>query len=454
MTIIKNAGKMEAACLGLQKVDTAAEYRRLSYSMQVDSDDGILLYNNITGELIFLNEEDKKAVENSDMTSETVIYLINKWFFVPMRYNDVILCDQVNSFMNLICDAEPSCAAKKFTNFTILTTTDCNARCFYCYEAGRTRITMSEKVANDVADFIIESCRGNPVTFRWFGGEPLCNFKAIDIICERLSQNGIVYESNMVSNGYLFNESSIEKAVRHWNLYLVQITLDGTEDVYNRCKAYIYKDSSPYKKVMLNIKHLLDAGVAVKIRMNADEHNLDDLFRLTDILFENFGHYKKFTVYSHLLFEEDSDMRTYERRKELFKNHLKLEKYIESKGFSVKPTLDNYLRYRQCMADNPQATVVLPDGHLGRCEHFSDSNFWGSIYSENVDKSVINYFKEKRVLPCECDDCAIRPACIQLENCPDRPKKCDSLYKEKYIINTQNRIINTYYKYKLDSAEI
>ena len=90
MTIIKNAGKMEAACLGLQKVDTAAEYRRLSYSMQVDSDDGILLYNNITGELIFLNEEDKKAVENSDMTSETVIYLINKWFFVPMRYNDVI----------------------------------------------------------------------------------------------------------------------------------------------------------------------------------------------------------------------------------------------------------------------------------------------------------------------------------------------------------------------------
>lgn len=56
---------------------------------------------------------------------------------------------------------------KKTKSYTILTTTDCNARCFYCYELGRSRIPMSEQTAHEIADYI----SAPKVNIHWFGGE-------------------------------------------------------------------------------------------------------------------------------------------------------------------------------------------------------------------------------------------------------------------------------------------
>ena len=55
--------------------------------------------------------------------------------------------------------------------------------------------------------------------------------------------------------------------------------------------------------VLANIQRLLDAGVAVLIRLNMDEHNADNLMKLADELHERFGENKKLTVYSHVLYE-------------------------------------------------------------------------------------------------------------------------------------------------------
>ena len=130
------------------------------------------------------------------------------------------------------------------------------------------------------------------------------NKQVIDIICTDLTEKGIVYESMMISNGYLFDGATVEQAVSHWKLKSVQITLDGTEEIYNRSKAFIYKDGkSPYQVVLANIQRLLDAGVAVLIRLNMDEHNADNLMELADELHEQFGENKKLTVYSHVLYE-------------------------------------------------------------------------------------------------------------------------------------------------------
>lgn len=449
MKIIKNAEIAESSCLGEQNIDFSKKYRPINYSMRVKTDDGLLLYNNLTSELVLLTEDDQTAVDELDLSSNVLKTLIKKWFYVPEEHDDVELCNQVSSFMHLIYDADFYSSDKPITEYTVLTTTDCNARCFYCYEAGRKRISMTEKVAYDAADFIIKSCKGKEVSFRWFGGEPLYNSNAIDIICKKLSDSGIKYKSRMVSNGYLFDDKLIKKAVELWKLENVQVTLDGTEEVYNRCKAYIYNDDmSPYKRVITNIGLLLNAGVGVKVRMNADEHNFEDLFTLTDALYENFGTYKIFKVYSHLIFEDETNKRSEDRRIEVFRKQAELSNYITEKGFSVKYTLKDYLRYSQCMADNSGATVILPDGNLGKCEHFSDSGFWGNIYSSEKNYENIEYFKRTRAFSSECDNCPVRPACIRLENCPDMPKECNELYRGSYIINTENRIKNTYEEHK------
>ena len=67
----------------------------------------------------------------------------------------------------------------------------------------------------------------------------------------------------MISNGYLFNDDTIKEAKEEWQLTKVQITLDGTEQIYNRCKAYIYKDVNAYRRVIGNIHLLQDADIHV-----------------------------------------------------------------------------------------------------------------------------------------------------------------------------------------------
>lgn len=66
---------------------------------------------------------------------------------------------------------------------------------------------MSNETAHKAAAYIAAHCGGEKVHLHWFGGEPLFNKQVIDIICTDLTEKGIVYESMMISNGYLFDGS-------------------------------------------------------------------------------------------------------------------------------------------------------------------------------------------------------------------------------------------------------
>ena len=65
----------------------------------------------------------------------------------------------------------------------------------------------------------------------------------------------------MISNGYLFSEEIIDRAARLWELRNVQITLDGTEKVYNETKAYIApKDNATnyYFDILAKGEHVVE----------------------------------------------------------------------------------------------------------------------------------------------------------------------------------------------------
>lgn len=280
---IKILGKPKPAEHGL---------RWMTYVLAQPVEGGVLVFHTLTRALLLLTPEEYAAPDN-------LPELRDGWFRVPQEMNDQKYADQVR-FIRRTMWKEP----EHITSYTIFTTTDCNARCFYCYEMGRSRIPMSAETAHKAAAYIAAHCGGEKVHLHWFGGEPLFNKQVIDIICTDLAEKGIVYESMIISNGYLFDGATVEQAVSHWKLKSVQITLDGTEEIYNRSKAFIYKDSpSPYQVVLANIQRLLDAGVSVHIRLNMDEHNADNLMELADELHERFGGKGKFSVYSHTLFE-------------------------------------------------------------------------------------------------------------------------------------------------------
>lgn len=416
------------------------DLRWMTYVLAQPVEGGVLVFHTLTRALLLLTPEEYAAPDN-------LPELRDGWFRVPQEMNDQKYADQVR-FIRRTMWKEP----EHTTTYTIFTTTDCNARCFYCYEMGRSRIPMSAETAHKAAAYIAAHCGDEKVHLHWFGGEPLFNKQVIDIICTDLAEKGIVYESMMISNGYLFDGATVEQAVSHWKLKSVQITLDGTEEIYNRSKAFIYKDSkSPYQVVLANIQRLLDAGVSVHIRLNMDEHNADNLMELADELHERFGGKGKFSVYSHTLFEfagSKAHIRAQEERRQLYQKQQRLRKKLDDCGIGASYYLRQKLRIRQCMADSGGSLTILPNGELGLCEHYSEDNFVGSLDGKASERSVIQSFREYWEPIEACKTCFYYPECIRLKKCAEQKECFEELraeYKE-HLLKSMQKTYNAWLK--------
>ena len=252
----------------------------------------------------------------------------------------------------------------------------------------------------------------------------------------------------MITNGYLFDEALIEKALSLWKLTGVQITLDGTEPKYNRIKNYIYNDVSPFLRVINNIDLLSKADVNVRIRMNMDYNNVDDLYSLTDYLFGLFATNEKIKIYSALIFEESCaymKKADEETRRKLLEKQIELEKYIINKG---KYSIDSRIyknRLGHCMADDSNSVVILPEGNLGKCQSIIDNNHIGSIYDDKVNMKMLDWYKDIKTVSKNCDECIFRMACVypkccvmSLQNCTDLDKKIIINRLEKQMLKHYN----------------
>ena len=119
--------------------------------------------------------------------------------------------------------------------YNILTTTGCNARCFYCFENGVEIKTMSPRTAEQVATYIYNNSQSDEmIELRWFGGEPLVNYKAIDIICSNLKKMGQPFYSTISTNGSLIGLPHIHNSLKKWNFKKVRLSFDGLKNEHNR----------------------------------------------------------------------------------------------------------------------------------------------------------------------------------------------------------------------------
>ncbi|MBR5539274.1 MAG: radical SAM protein, partial [Clostridia bacterium] len=335
----------------------------------------------------------------------------------------------------------------KYSHYVVMSTSDCNARCFYCYQMGRNkaRTHMSNETAKEVARFIKDTA-SNKISIQWYGGEPLYNDSVIDIICIFLRENGIVYTSSMITNGYLLDKPVIEKAKDLWNVERVQVAIDGTEETYNRCKAYIYKDDvSPYRRVISNIKEALDADIKVSVRVNMDNHNVKEMYELVDELWHYFGEYEGFSVYAAGLYENvgpNNPVRTAQSRMELTDNLIAFEEYCSQKGLKIHRKFSDKLTLNRCMADNRKSVTISQDGLLGKCDHLMETDTFGSVFSDRVDTSILASFRERLNTREMCGKCPVYPECIRLRKCKDDGGGCDAAYQKLKIYKTRRRIEN------------
>lgn len=429
MDIIFPANKLIISILGLQQKIKDGPYRLLSFCISIPVSKGTLIYNNLTKELTLF--------ENNDNDED---YLVSNWFYVPSDLDEISIANKINEVLRTVQLAKP---AQK--NYTILTTTGCNARCFYCYEKGLQKLDMNEDTALSVAKFISRS-NNKMVHINWFGGEPLYCLKPINIICEHLRKTNIPYESTMISNGYLFTSDVIDLAKRLWNLKKVQITLDGTEEIYNSTKSFIYTETNPFSIVCNNILSLISVGVHVNIRLNVDKYNISNLFLLIDYLDSIIENKTIVSVCVSPLYENSgitSRKRSPEERFQIFQSVKSLEDYAFTHGFTNRDmSLKKYTKIYSCGADNPNSIVISPDGNLYRCEHINSNNPICKV-SDRKASTFFGVWKEYLPANENCSHCPLYPSCFRLKGCQEyneyRKEYC--LYK---IESLKNKILYTY----------
>ena len=429
------------AIIGEQPVFANKDYRFMKYCLVRDVPEGKLIFNGLTRTLIILSDEELQEIGNINKYP----FLYKNYFLVPEDYNEMKVVDEVREkFKKPIDDLY----LNNPQSFTVLTTTKCNARCFYCYELHhKNKKHMTKETAIKIADYIqaYAPSDGRAINICFFGGEPLYNQESIDIIVNRLIEYGRPFTTTIVSNGYLFTTELVNKAKNIWNLVDAQITIDGTEEIYNKTKNYIYKvGGSPYKKVLNNIAMLLNRGISVSIRLNIDNYNAEDLKKLVIELHNRFGNHQGLSIYSWPIFEDENFSRTPEEHAAVFDRVKELDDILINHGYNSGLYPKSEIAYCQCMADDGNSVLIDPEGNMGTCEHFTNSHFFGNI-NNPVEKNFneLNIWREYNPPLDICADCPIYPSCIRPTHCEEMGK-CDIYFKEWRINRHLNGLLFPY----------
>ena len=403
----------------------------MTYVVQQPVTDGLLLYNTLTCSMVLLQPD-----EAADLTAQRE--LIDRWFLVPEDHDDRKLCRQVRQMVALL---KP--AAKTISTCIILPTTGCNARCFYCFEQGAKPVTMTTETASLVVRYIVAHRGNEEVTLRWFGGEPLVNAKIIDQICAELREQGVPFRSEMTTNGYLMDADMVQRTRDLWQLQHVVITIDGTEQTYNQVKSYVYRGVNAFERVLQNIGLLTAVGIRVLIRLNVDMYNIGEMGELVELLHQRFGTNAHLYVSSFVLYGGE---RSPEDNATLFAQRMQLEQQIAQCGYRFRRRLQNDIKVNCCWADDDgESVLIVPDGHLGKCEHCIDREFFGHIDSEERDEAIIRKFKERRAEIEACATCFYYPQCIRLVMC--EKYFCSPEYQQEHLHETMEAMKYEYERY-------
>lgn len=445
MIVIQASSKTVSSLLGSQAYREDSVYRLSHYVLQQPVKAGVLLFHTLTRCMVLVSPDEMANI----LTNQQ---LISQWFVVPASLDEQQMCRQVR---NIAKSMRPTSSAHTDT-YIILTTTDCNARCHYCFEHGVTRISMTAETAHATARYMIDRYDGRELDIEWFGGEPLYNVEAIDIICTELEQAGVRFHSNMVSNGYLFDPSLIERARKLWRLRDVQITLDGKHEIYNRVKRYIYPNVDAYKRVTHNISMLTEAGIYVAIRLNIDEHNISHMYELLDeiaVLFPDRKHVG-IGVQPILRYTPEGDGTISKDEPSRDRLLQSIDKFIDhaiKMGYCKSEELPNTPKLYWCMADSGGALTILPQGKISRCkENFE--HFIGSVYEDQFDETMIARYQELMPDMPECNTCVFYPNCIRPILCRDT-RICYPSRRDSFIRDLQRSMKFAYWKYKNKEKE-
>lgn len=382
-------------------VNKTMKYKKSEYNYIQKNDNHYMIYNTLYNTLIRLNEYEYNVYDQVIMNdSEVEKILVDNCLWIDADIDE--------KAKYIACAEAYTLYVPRPLSITITTTLKCNARCPYCYEKGVKQIDIVEGAEEKIIDFIKKHNNINRVNLVWFGGEPLMNTKFMDSLCDRFRTENILYSSYIITNGSLLNKEMIERDFINWNIKDMQVTLDGTKDVYEKTKRYIHSGEGKFYSILNNIMMAAKAGVFVNIRLNIGKNNRNSILELLRELEKVFANYENVVFYPAFLTGESNPLTEDEKVeyvKEMFLTLTNIKKLTASTKLYSLP------RMHACMNGDPCQFSIDVKGNVYSCEHFvgHEEKRITTIDNElplidNRGKNVS--FREK------CQSCVFLPKCF------------------------------------------
>lgn len=452
MDVLMQSNQQYLNMLGSNYPNSDKKHRFMKYLIYYDVDGGKAIFNELTRSFIWLTNDQFYNVFKNE-TSVYVDYMWENFFLVNEDFDEHKEVLRIKNELRPKYDDPTYAASGYFTQYTMFTTTACNARCFYCYEKGLKQKPMTSETARKIGEYIIRTAKknGERLELRWFGGEPLVNENVIDIICKMVQDAGYNYISSITTNGFLFKQEKLDKYRNLWHLNSGQITLDGTEEVYNKTKNYKnVKGKSPYQIVMNNIKMMLDYGMHLAIRMNVDLYNYENIKELIKDIHNKFGNTNLISPYCYPIFEDINNPRTDEESKLLYEHLEELDNILKEYGYSIGTPIEDRMRICHCMVDSGYSALFNVDGNIGLCEHYAEDHFWGHVDKPDMKNlNELKVFQEHDEDTEICKNCPMHPGCSRLKLCADL-SQCNSYKKEWHLRHEYEGVKKLYRNIMID----
>lgn len=364
-----------------------------------------LIFNAATGAVVTYDEDTCKTIETDleRIADEGVISeLIAGGFMIDDRI------DEVSRY--LYSSEKKRMSPMNHLDITILPTTECNARCFYCFEKGLRFQSMEPSTAEKTIEFIKGHIGGKKeLVIHWYGGEPTLELDIMKQITSGLraycDENGIHYYAMMYTNGSLLDKAIPcldELAIKE-----VQVPIDGYGEIYEKRKAFAHHGCD-YDTLVGYCKQMLSLGIRLNVRINLDRNNLQSAKRLIEDLSQQFkdGDYSIYLAQlstrsqCSVFFTEDE----YDTVVKPLYDYL--DSLMIGRHKSIRPRLIS------CYAPSPDSLVIGPDGNLYKCQHcVGDSNQVVGNVSEGVIGNEAYYSWCMFKIPIQCRECKYLPLC-------------------------------------------
>lgn len=398
----------------------SARLKASKYNVLVECVEGTLLYNQISGGMLLLDEselEEYRRVESGDFQiSKDLLKAFKEGMYAVERKFDEV------AWMHEVFLKKSQSHFNK--GLTIAPTDRCNLDCGYCYEAKDQWVLMSDETVEKVKNFMRVFVSHTPTKtlgITWFGGEPTLHIEAIERMsrCAALLADEFKFDlgQNMITNGTTLN-SQMRKRLSNLGIKKLQITVDGLKEDHDKKRPFrrsmAVEDNklnilqqkpsgcggcsssnkehkrSSFDKIIENFPGLHEDGFVVSVRVNLNEENIHSFWKLRDTL----SKYRNINVYPA-------------RINGCEEANLSKEKFACMETSALAPFSGT-----SCMASQSYNLGISQNGLLSKCwEHITNEEHTvGDV--GNLELARLGYIDDySPAKDPDCSSCPVLPSC-------------------------------------------